>query len=54
MSDCVRAGMTVVLQLTKGDVVYVMSTPGHSSQLFGAPDTIWNTFSGYLLSPHSE
>ncbi|XP_025076807.1 protocadherin Fat 4-like [Pomacea canaliculata] len=52
--DSKADSMTVVLQLTKGDVVYVMSTPGHSSQLFGAPDTIWNTFSGYLLSPHSE
>ncbi|PVD37772.1 hypothetical protein C0Q70_00373 [Pomacea canaliculata] len=52
--DSKAESVTAVLQLLQSDEVYVMSTPGHSSRLFGAPDAILNTFSGYLLSPASE
>ncbi|PVD37773.1 hypothetical protein C0Q70_00374 [Pomacea canaliculata] len=43
--------VTVVLQLMQGDEVYLASTPGHSSRMFGAPDAILNTFSSSFLSP---
>ena len=45
------AGNSAILQVTKGDEVSVACAEGYYSELYGQPDEIYATFSGYLISP---
>ena len=44
-------GNSAILQLTKGDEVSVTCVDGYYSELYGASDEVYATFSGYLVSP---
>jgi len=52
-NDYAAAGNTVILKLTKGDTVYIKAVDnsyGYDTELYGASDEIYGTFSGYLIS----
>jgi len=46
-NDYDSAGNTAVLKLKKGDKVYVKAH--RDAYLYGAPDDVYNSFSGYLV-----
>lgn len=43
------AGNSIILFLRKGDTVYIKARPHQEFTLFGQPDEIYATFTGYLL-----
>ncbi|XP_041374212.1 complement C1q-like protein 4 [Gigantopelta aegis] len=43
-------GNSAILHLTKGDTVSIKSVSGYSNSLFGKPDEVYCTFSGYMIS----
>nr|KAG5709826.1 hypothetical protein BaRGS_032650 [Batillaria attramentaria] len=49
-NDFAAAGNSCILQLTKGDEVYVAAGQD-DVQLYGDPTEVYATFSGYLVSP---
>merc|ERR1712087_576529 len=53
-NDYSAASNAALLQLTKGDEVYVVSTEGYYSELYGYPSEVYCTFTGYLVSPISQ
>merc|ERR1712244_172266 len=46
--DYAAGGNAVILRLAKNDEVYVQTTD--ASDLYGQPDEVYGTFSGYLIS----
>ena len=44
----------MILQLTRGDEVYVECVEGYHSELYGLPSEVYSTFSGYLISAISD
>ncbi|XP_011442511.2 complement C1q-like protein 4 isoform X1 [Magallana gigas] len=56
-SDYASGGNSVVLRLTKGDEVYVKAvdpTNGAATNMYGASDEVYSTFSGYMVAPVYE
>ncbi|XP_048238284.1 complement C1q tumor necrosis factor-related protein 4-like [Haliotis rufescens] len=53
-NDFAAAGNDAVLHLTRGDHVSIQSEGDDGVSLYGAPDEIYCTFSGYLISPIIE
>lgn len=55
--DYATGGNSVVLRLTKGDEVYVKAvdpTNGAITNMYGASDEVYSTFSGYMVAPVYE
>ncbi|XP_045178996.2 complement C1q-like protein 4 [Mercenaria mercenaria] len=53
VNDFASGGNSVVLQLTVGDTVYIKAVDnsyGTDTNLYGQPDEVYSTFSGYLIS----
>ncbi|KAL8576672.1 hypothetical protein ACOMHN_025147 [Nucella lapillus] len=50
-NDYATGGNSVILQLIMGDEVTVACTTQYHSELYGASDEVYATFSGYLISP---
>lgn len=56
-NDYASGGNSVVLKLSKGDQVYVKAVDnsyGVDTNLYGQPDEVYSTFSGYLIAPIYE
>ncbi|KAK3082621.1 hypothetical protein FSP39_000641, partial [Pinctada imbricata] len=55
--DYASGGNSVVLHLSRGDEVFVQAVSanqGASTNIYGATDEVYSTFSGYLVSPVFE
>ncbi|XP_069107600.1 complement C1q-like protein 3 [Argopecten irradians] len=56
-NDYASTGNSVILHLSKGDEVYVQAVDpayGYSTNLYGATNEVYCTFSGYMVSPVYE
>ncbi|XP_045177710.1 complement C1q-like protein 4 [Mercenaria mercenaria] len=57
VNDYASGGNSVILKLSKGDQVYVKAVDnsyGTDTNMYGRPDEIYSTFSGYLIAPIYE
>ncbi|XP_021364325.1 complement C1q-like protein 4 [Mizuhopecten yessoensis] len=56
-NDYASTGNSVILHLSKGDEVYIQAVDpayGYATNLYGANDEVYCTFSGYMISPVFE
>jgi hypothetical protein len=49
-NDYVDAGNSVLLNLAKGDLVYIKARDQYDNVIFGAGDQVYTTFTGVLLA----
>lgn len=52
-NDWSDGGNTVILELQKGDLIFVKAVDDYNNWIYGAADEVYTTFSGELLVPET-